>query len=636
MQIPFRPVRRNQSAMALVIVLIFLALSLVVLGSMMFWTSSNTNVTIRNNQFMSSEYAAEAATEAVMAQMEHDFLCQSLTNATFYAALSIPQTNWPVTYVFSDTNGNANQISVSIGSVPPLTQPLDSQFKGLYGFPQPVTIIATATPAGQPYNVPATVSQNVQFAAIPVFQFAIFYNINLEMDAGAAMIVSGPVFSNEGLWAGTVNLTFNSRVTAVGQANVTGTDPFCTDKTDGGCPSSSFQMAGQPTSGNDALTLPIGIGGTTTTTSATNAEGILNLTPPAYATGTDAAYSTNGQVYNFNACDLIISNAWSGTNGFVGTPFTITYQDMFNTVYLNKLTNNEVCTYSNRSLKTLTTVSSNSPPLPATNYVLVGSSFPFVTNVVFWDYREQKYVQAVQFDVHQFNAWLNDSSHEGFKWNAVCVAHKTHAIDSVCIYNSVPLTNRSSTVNNVLPAVRIHNGYQLYGSKGLTISTPQPLYIWGDLNTTRDNVNFSQALGNTTYTYPCAVMADSVTILSDNWNDPNYTPNYALSLRAATATYINAAALEGIVQSTNSNYSGGVENFLRLEEVWSSIPLVYNGSIVVLFPSIYATNYWITPGTYYNAPIRNWGFDLNFNTQAGLPPLTPQSKAVIRGQWTGY
>jgi hypothetical protein len=131
-------------------------------------------------------------------------------------------------------------------------------------------------------------------------------------------------------------------------------------------------------------------------------------------------------------------------------------------------------------------------------------------------------------------------------------------------------------------------------------------------------------------------MADSVTILSDNWNDPNYTPNYALSLRAATATYINAAALEGIVQSTNSNYSGGVENFLRLEEVWSSIPLVYNGSIVVLFPSIYATNYWITPGTYYNAPIRNWGFDLNFNTQAGLPPLTPQSKAVIRGQWTGY
>ena len=71
--------------------------------------------------------------------------------------------------------------------------------------------------------------------------------------------------------------------------------------------------------------------------------------------------------------------------------------------------------------------------------------------------------------------------------------------------------------------------------------------------------------------------------------------------------------LAGIVPSTNSIYSGGVENFLRTAgELVSSSTLWYNGSIVVMFPSQYATNYWQQTGNYYNAPNRNWAFDTNF------------------------
>ena len=82
---------------------------------------------------------------------------------------------------------------------------------------------------------------------------------------------------------------------------------------------------------------------------------------------------------------------------------------------------------------------------------------------------------------------------------------------------------------------------------------------------------------------------------------------------------------EGIVESNpniSGNYSGGVENFLRLLENWGGT-LTYNGSIVVMFPSIYATNYWQPTGNYYNAPTRHWAFDNNFTNLAGLPPLTP-------------
>ena len=54
-----------------------------------------------------------------------------------------------------------------------------------------------------------------------------------------------------------------------------------------------------------------------------------------------------------------------------------------------------------------------------------------------------------------------------------------------------------------------------------------------------------------------------------------------------------------------------------------------------MFPSIFATSSWITPGTYYNAPVRNWGFDYNFTHQNLLPPMAPCSGKDGPGQLGG-
>jgi hypothetical protein len=81
-------------------------------------------------------------------------------------------------------------------------------------------------------------------------------------------------------------------------------------------------------------------------------------------------------------------------------------------------------------------------------------------------------------------------------------------------------------------------------------------------------------------------------------------------------------------------YSGGVENFFRLLETWGTF--YWNGSIIVMFPSQYATNSFVNTGNYYVAPTRHWAFDTNFTAQGGLPPLTPQSKGVIRANWNAY
>jgi hypothetical protein len=130
-------------------------------------------------------------------------------------------------------------------------------------------------------------------------------------------------------------------------------------------------------------------------------------------------------------------------------------------------------------------------------------------------------------------------------------------------------------------------------------------------------------------------MGDAVTILSSAWSDANNSGT-AIGSRNAVNTTINAATLEGIVPSNGSHYSGGVENFLRLLESWSGQTLTYNGSIVVLFPSQYATGFWPGTGTVYNPPTRDWGFDVNFNNASLLPPLTPKIKGTIRGSWTAW
>ena len=78
------PIQRNGRGYALMITLCFLIVTLVVFASIMFWISSNSHVTARNNQFNMSEAGAEAATEKVLSQMNYDYVAQSLTNGGAY------------------------------------------------------------------------------------------------------------------------------------------------------------------------------------------------------------------------------------------------------------------------------------------------------------------------------------------------------------------------------------------------------------------------------------------------------------------------------------------------------------------------------------------------------------------------
>jgi hypothetical protein len=74
-------------------------------------------------------------------------------------------------------------------------------------------------------------------------------------------------------------------------------------------------------------------------------------------------------------------------------------------------------------------------------------------------------------------------------------------------------------------------------------------------------------------------------------------------------------------------------NLPRLLEDWSGQTLTLNTSIVNLFPSARATNWFKNPGAYYYAPTRQFSFDNNFTNSARLPPGTPSLSLTVRAKW---
>jgi hypothetical protein len=247
------------------------------------------------------------------------------------------------------------------------------------------------------------------------------------------------------------------------------------------------------------------------------------------------------------------------------------------------------------------------PPAEFSNFVTLTNSF--------YDWRESKTILPVDLDIGALKTWSATNGN-------VRVALGGRDINSVYVYD------RRTVAAGMLGAVRVRNGLVL-PPLGLTVASASPIYVLGHYNQS-NAANLGTA--NTSTTLPASLVGDAVTILSVNWNDAK--SKLPLASRVALPTTVNAAILAGAVETANGNYSGGMENFPRFLESWGlANPLTYNGSMVKMFPSLYATNIWGLANV-YNPPKRNWAYDLNFNTPSKLPPLTPSLLKIFRNVWT--
>lgn len=163
----------------------------------------------------------------------------------------------------------------------------------------------------------------------------------------------------------------------------------------------------------------------------------------------------------------------------------------------------------------------------------------------------------------------------------------------------------------------------------LTLVTDNPVYVHGSFNT------FNKQ--------PAAIMADAVTILSNDWGDVDGDGNFdsdlaysllTLSGRLASSTTVNAALMAGNIDM-GANFNGGLENLPRLLEQWSGVQLTFLGSLAALWESQYATGLY-TVTDVYGPPTRNWSFDADFLDLTKLPPQTPRIYKITVTGWSRH
>ncbi len=232
---------------------------------------------------------------------------------------------------------------------------------------------------------------------------------------------------------------------------------------------------------------------------------------------------------------------------------------------------------------------------------------------------------------------------------------------------TITLSGGGGTGAAVTAILGLKRGIRVMGANinpvtGLSVVAENPVYIQGDYNTgntfssppqpgatpATTSSPASNSGGGTTSTAsplvtgynwkPSAIVADAITLLSNNWSDAtsNTQPR-----TGAKHTTVNAALVTGIVPSDGTTYSGGAENFVRLLENWSSARFTYYGSMVQLWQSKQATAPWNSGTTIYTPQAGyNWFYDIHFagdpNNPAGNaypnPPGNFQLAAYLQQQ----
>lgn len=557
--------RPADRAYTLLLVITFAAISFLVLGSALDWCMTNGRLTDRNNQYFTSAAAAEAATEKVLASLARDYASQGESlvwhNLNSYQKL-VPTTAEHAAwgdFVFTDGQGNTGQTYVQRLAAASSYQPLSSKYRGMYGAASTYRIISNARLQNSPSMIDVGVKQDIQLATIPVFQFAIFYSMDMEINPGPAMTITGRVHGNANINLQPQNtLAFMSDITAAGSIIH---NKHTNDPSSRSFASSSIVYHGEHDSGADSLTLPIG-----TNNSPDAVHAIIELPPDG-----ESATSAMGRQRYYNKADMVVlvsNTTVVVTSGLVdGFSTAIPYSEW------------------NGFLK---------------------------TNVSFFNKREGKTVNAVQLSVEQLSKWSATNA-------TLRPAIGNREIRTIYIAD---LRTQSAAAQS---GIKVVDGAEL-PDLGLTVATPNPLYVQGNYNAHGSDVGKN----TTANAKPASLVGDAVNILSTAWSDSQST--LPLAARHAGDTTVNAAILAGIVPSGSGHYSGGVENFPRFLENWSGRTFTYNGSMVSMFNSLTATAPW-GGADVYSPPARNWAFDQNFVDATKLPPGTPEVRAVIKSKW---
>ncbi len=444
-----------------------------------------------------------------------------------------------------------------------------------------------ATGVGTP--VVAKVRRIFEKEILSPWDYAIFYDGDLEIHPGPQQTITGWVHTNGALYTGHSSLTFGSRVTnvrgwTVGFMPLDGQHPNET-------PQSPYYQADIPPA-KDTNHQPFGIDPWAVFAarrSDGSNDGWLELIKRPVPLGSGYKADPKSDARYFNQADIRI---------LVDSANTITMTAMDGSV-----------------INSSSSSSSKNGKLYAAfqNAVLVDTNS---SGGSIMDNREGGRVRVVTLDVSKIATAVNSGA---LSFNGIVyIADTSAGIDGAGPRRGVRVKNASIVPQNL----------------GLAIVSENPVYIQGNVNTGSANPPSNASNDPTQPTSsgyarePVLIAGDSINILSNAWNDSNTT----LATRTASHTTINAALLGGIVPtgSVGNNYSGGAENFPRFLESWTGINLTYYGSIVCLYDSQQAKGVW-GQSNVYNAPTRRWYFDTLLRQRP--PPGNLTTTNFLKARW---
>lgn len=344
-------------------VLAFGGIGLLALAGALGWVTTNGNLIYRNNQQYRTVAAAEAATEKILTRVTRDYKNSGeatvYANRSTYAALVPTSAENPVwaNFVFNNAQGGSDQTYIERTATETYV-PLESQYSGLSGFATSYRVVSNAREVNGLYTIPAAVQQDVQLASIPIFQFAIFYNTDIELNGSATLNVRGRVHGNANLFTGSsANQYFFEDVTTSGIISNGTRYGWATNGT--------VYYYDSKDANRSQLTLPIG----TNNTAAAVRE---VLQPPPVGEDINSAM---GQQRYYNKAELVIQV--TETNVLLGV--------------------------KEPNATSLTTIES----LTGTNFM---NGYFVTTTNRFTDQRESKLVLTTEIDVGKFITWATTNA----------------------------------------------------------------------------------------------------------------------------------------------------------------------------------------------------------------------------------
>jgi hypothetical protein len=519
-------------------------------------------------------YAAEGAGDQIMAQLDGAMSDGIITPG------DITSLSTPVLPGFTFTQ------QTQIVGVPVNRTITRGAYAGLYALEQPMSVRINALDGS---NNRAAIELGVSVQSVPIFQFGVFYDRDLEINNGPPMTFAGWVHSNRRLYLSSANANYLNQITAADSVFWSRKDVATT-------------LAGVNIANASSVLVP------------------LDFDSRSHAGATFVARSNlrfNGrlksQVSGVRPLRLPLPGGMDPIElirpAQVGDSPDVAAVRMANKADLRVVVN-LAAPLANICAEALFFRAAGRTPL--------GGACPGVFQFVrerFWDGREMRRPEVLEIDMAALRAFVN-----------VNPADRQVSI----IY--VEFQGRDSLIaNRDYPAVRIRNGAELPlptapgEPGGMTITTNAALYVRGDYNT----INWK----------PAALIGDVTTFLSNAWSDAN-SANFPRTL--ATPTTVFAALLAGNSETPcdarncgPQPYGGGLENFPRFIERWPGIAFNYTGSLVSLFVSRQSSRQWghnlnVGGNSYYQPPNRNWSFETRFQNPMLLPPGTPRLGSVLQ------